>query len=261
VDKEAAVSDGEERKRPNANYRLSKTKTNPDEIVYHYDRERRLENAPQAVRDLYTQAEQKRPKFLGMNVGNRFQVIMMVFILVICAMALAATLAGRNKDASKFGGNTLVIQALRLADEETEASSEEALPSADAPFLSEPASPSETASSEEPASLPEMTSPSGTAPLGAESPESMVIVAIDKTVRNTGFLWNRKPAANFYTGQVDVEILPADAAAGKAPFMQRLRFAAVSPQFFRFTVPFDSDELDIVLKAEGLDLSVKVPVK
>ena len=245
------MSDGEERKRPNANYRLSKTKTNPDEIVYHYDRERRLENAPQAVRDLYTQAEQKRPKFLGMNVGNRFQVIMMVFILVICAMALAATLAGRNKDASKFGGNTLVIQALRLTDEETEVdppqedvlSSEEALPSADASFLSETAS------------------PSGTVPLGSEPPESMVIVAIDKTVRNTGFLWNRKPAANFYTGQVDVEILPADAAAGKAPFMQRLRFAAVSPQFFRFTVPFDSDELDIVLKAEGLDLSVKVPVK
>jgi hypothetical protein len=57
------MSDGNEKRRPNANYKLSPDTVRPEDIVYHYNRERRLEKAPQIVQDLYK--EQPRSRFFG----------------------------------------------------------------------------------------------------------------------------------------------------------------------------------------------------
>ncbi|MCL2600689.1 MAG: hypothetical protein FWD88_05870, partial [Treponema sp.] len=92
----------EEKKRPNANYRLSKTNANPrpEEITYHYDRDRRLEKAPQAVQDLYYKKQEptRRGLFRGASQGGKFQMMLMVFILVICLVTLITVLVGRDGD-------------------------------------------------------------------------------------------------------------------------------------------------------------------
>ena len=54
------MSDSGEKRRPNANYRLSKENANTDEITYYYNREARLAKAPQSVRDLYNEDPPKR---------------------------------------------------------------------------------------------------------------------------------------------------------------------------------------------------------
>ncbi|MCL2191639.1 MAG: hypothetical protein FWB79_06605, partial [Treponema sp.] len=73
-----------DKKRPNANYRLSKTGgAYSSEITYHYDRDRRLEKAPKSVQDLYYREDPPRRSGLFRNVpGGKIQLFTMVVILL-----------------------------------------------------------------------------------------------------------------------------------------------------------------------------------
>jgi len=110
------VSDGEERKRPNANYRLSKESADPDEIVYHYDRERRLEKAPQSVRDLYKDSPPRRFSLLGPLVGSKPRAMLFATIMIASLLIIAISFLNLASDTYDFDGNRLTVQAILFED-------------------------------------------------------------------------------------------------------------------------------------------------
>ena len=108
-------------RRPNAGYSLSRDNGNPrpEEIVYHYSRERRLEKAPEAVRGLYREPEAPRRRglfrFGAGGPGGRVQIFVMASILLVSVLALVATVAGRD-DAVLLAGNRVAVQAGRYEE-------------------------------------------------------------------------------------------------------------------------------------------------
>ena len=84
---------GNEKKRPNAKYKLSNEKINPAmEIVYHYSRESRLAKAPQAVRDLYKEPPRRRFGFLQTLISTRPNAILFGTIVIFCILILIFSL-------------------------------------------------------------------------------------------------------------------------------------------------------------------------
>ena len=106
------MSNNEEKKRrPNANYRLSPKNTNEDEIVYHYNRERRLEKAPQAVRDLYK--DEKAPRFsLFRSLTNtKGKAALFVSIMVMSIFIIMLSIMGYIGGDSELEGNVIEAEA------------------------------------------------------------------------------------------------------------------------------------------------------
>ena len=106
------MSDGDEKRRPNANYRLSKESDNPDRITYHYDRERRLERAPDAVRNLYVQTPPRRFGLFRSLVDSKPRLMMFASIVITCIMLTLVSFLGVGSDSRNFDGNRLTIQAI-----------------------------------------------------------------------------------------------------------------------------------------------------
>ena len=106
------MSDDEEKKRPNANYRLSKEHINAEEITYHYSRERRLEKAPQAVRDLYKEQPRRRFSLLGPLTGSKPQAMMFFSIVIASLMIAAISYLSLASDTYDFDGNRLSVEAI-----------------------------------------------------------------------------------------------------------------------------------------------------
>ena len=106
------MSDSEEKKRPNANYKLSREHIDPEDIVYHYNRERRLEKAPQSVRDLYREEKPKRFSLLRPLVGSRPRAMMFFTIVIASIMIVAISYLNLASDTYDFDGNQLVVQAI-----------------------------------------------------------------------------------------------------------------------------------------------------
>ena len=107
------MNNGEEKKRPNANYKLSYENTPREEIVYHYNRERRLAKAPQAVRDLY-KMEKSPPRFNLLKPLVRTKPLAMMFgtVVVICILVLVISILGLASNSHELEGNQLSIQAV-----------------------------------------------------------------------------------------------------------------------------------------------------
>jgi len=197
---------GEKAKRPNANYRLSRTNENPkpEDIVHRYDRERRLEKAPQSVRDLYLQTEARPRRGLFRGAGGRTQIFTMIAILLVSVFALVSTILGRDGQTHLLDGNRISVQAIRY--------------------------------------------------------ESMVIMALRKTEGGPRPPFSFGPRRAAYTGPVGVEIRPSPGESGSV-FFHRIDFTGESPEFFRFTVPFDAPELLVVLEAGNSSASATVVVE
>jgi len=202
-----------ERKRPNAGYRLSKTREDlrPDEIVYHYDRERRLEKAPKAVRDLYCAEDPPRRSGL-IRAGGRAQLFTMIAILLVSILALAATLLGRDADARDIGGNRVTIQAIRY--------------------------------------------------------DGMIIMALAKTAPSARQFLSLRRVRRPHVGPVAIEVFPIQppeiAAMGLPPqpsFYHSAVFTEESPEFFRFALPFDAEELGLAFRADGWEALARVRVE
>jgi hypothetical protein len=107
-----AMSDGEKQNRPNAHYRLSNENANPDEIVYHYNRDRRLEKAPQAVRDMYRTVPPRRFGFFRSLVDNKPKIAMLITIFILCAMIFIMSTLGVIGDTYSLDGNQLKVEAI-----------------------------------------------------------------------------------------------------------------------------------------------------
>ena len=107
------TNDGEKRKRPNANYKLSYENTSPDEIVFHYNRERRLAKAPKAVQNLY-KVEKSHHRFNLLKPLVRTKPLAMMFgtVVVICILVLVISVLGLAGNSYELEGNQLSIQAV-----------------------------------------------------------------------------------------------------------------------------------------------------
>ena len=107
------MSDTEGKQRPNAHYRLSNENSNPDELVFHYNRERRLEKAPQAVRDLYIEKPRRRFAIFRSLTDSRPKAILFLSIVVICIMIFILAQIGLLSSNYNLEGNQLSIEAVQ----------------------------------------------------------------------------------------------------------------------------------------------------
>jgi hypothetical protein len=104
-------ADDAKKKRPNANYKLSNENTEGTEIVHHYNRERRLEKAPQAVRDMYVEQPRKRLGFFFSLLGTKPNAMLFGTIVLLCLMMLMLSFFGFTGDSRELDGNILSVKA------------------------------------------------------------------------------------------------------------------------------------------------------
>ena len=106
------MGDGEEKKRPNARYQLTNIKTNPDEVTYHYSRERRLAKAPQSVQDLYNEKPRRRFGLFRSLTDSKPKAMLFFTILVMCVAALVFSRVGIFGTTYELEGNEIALQAM-----------------------------------------------------------------------------------------------------------------------------------------------------
>jgi hypothetical protein len=101
--------DDKEKKRPNAKYKLSHEKVQTAEVVYHYNRERRLEKAPQSVRDAYKEPPRRRFGFMHALIGNRPGAMLFGTIIFLCILMLSLSYFGLAGDSRDLDGNLISV--------------------------------------------------------------------------------------------------------------------------------------------------------
>lgn len=102
--------------RPNAKYDLSNenVKIDPDEgLKFYYNRERRLEKAPKAVKDLYTKDKQKF-NLLRPLIADKPRAMIFFTIIILCVVIIMLSLMGFFDKAHTLEGNKLEITGTRF---------------------------------------------------------------------------------------------------------------------------------------------------
>jgi hypothetical protein len=102
--------DNNEKKRPNAKYKLSNENPQVVEIVHYYNREHRLEKASQAVRDLYTEQPRRRFGLLHTLTGSRPNAMLFGTIVFLCVLMLILSFFGFTGDSRELEGNIISIK-------------------------------------------------------------------------------------------------------------------------------------------------------
>lgn len=104
-------------KRPNENYNLSKPDKDYDgkeEIKFHYNRERRLENASHSVQELYTTKKQSsRFNLIAPLIGDKPRIVLLLTILILCVTVLVLSIFNRFTGFHSLDGNRLEISGIR----------------------------------------------------------------------------------------------------------------------------------------------------
>jgi len=183
--------------RPNAKYNLSYPDTagsTSDGLTFHYNRERRLANAPQSVKDLYKTEKKSRFGLFSALVADRPRRMLFFMIVLLCILILILSGLGFFDTSYMFEGNRIEITGTFYED--------------------------------------------------------ITIVVVRKTVRNQ----------NSYTGAVDVALSPAGNNSTDIPiYYHRIFFTMENDEVYRFAVPYNSEELLMVLQTEKntLQLSFK----
>lgn len=105
-------------KRPNAKYSLSNPdNTNPsddEKIIHHYNRERRLANAPKEVQDLYKEQKPFRFGLLGPLVADRPRRFLFFSIIFLCILIFIISRMGFFETRYILEGNRIDISGLRV---------------------------------------------------------------------------------------------------------------------------------------------------
>jgi len=106
------MSDDPGEKRPNANYKLSPDKQHngTQELPFYYNREHRLEKAPEAVRNLYDN-KPIRSGLLHSLVADRPRRFLLVVIILLCLTILVLSLFGYLDNSYSLDGNKIEITA------------------------------------------------------------------------------------------------------------------------------------------------------
>jgi hypothetical protein len=199
------MSDNEEKKRPNANYKLSGENVRNDDMVFYYNREHRLAKAPQAVRDLYKEQPPQKFSLFRPLLSSKPLTLMFVSIVILSLVILAVSFMGLLGDSYVLEGNQLSIRAVKF--------------------------------------------------------EGTIIVAVDKTIKKTGMA-RFFDSDTAYTGPVEIAVQPL-LKAGEFfepddTFLHRIFFTLESQEYYRFSVPFDTEELALVFKSEKGTLALTV---
>jgi hypothetical protein len=199
------MSDDEDKKRPNANYKLSGENVRDEDVVFHYNREHRLAKAPQAVKDLYKEVPVQKFSLFRPLLSSKPLTLMFASIVILSLVILAVSFMGLLGDSYVLEGNQLSIRAVKF--------------------------------------------------------EGTIILAVDKTIKKTGmarFLDSDKA----YTGPVDIAVQPVfkedEPLQQESVFLHRIFFTLDSQEYYRFSVPFDVDELALVFKSEKGTLALTV---
>jgi hypothetical protein len=108
------TAEGKKPARPNA--ALPLTENDPEKgMVFHYSRERRLENAPPEVKALYRDsANPPRFNLLRPLIATRSLAVLFVSMLVLAAITIALSFYTRADESSVLEGNRISVSALRF---------------------------------------------------------------------------------------------------------------------------------------------------
>ena len=190
------MSDSEEKKRPNAKYRLTGENADERDIVYRYNRERRLEYAPQSVRDLYEEDPPRRFGLFKTLINSRPKRMSFASIIILCLAISIVSIFGLTDNSVNLSGNRVSVQAFRL--------------------------------------------------------ENSVNIVLQKSVRNNLMSRFNQP----YTGAVHIAVVASDIEENI--YFYRVLFTPERSEEFRFTVPFDSDTLTVVMQTETRTVTATV---
>ena len=106
-------------KRPNASYNLSKPdsigdkKIDESNLNFYYNRDRRLEKAPQSVRDLYTVEKRRRFGILHSLVSTKPKAILFISILILCVGILLLSITGYFDRGFMLDGNMIMVRGIK----------------------------------------------------------------------------------------------------------------------------------------------------
>jgi hypothetical protein len=110
----------EKKTRPNAKYRLSKESPSvinadgQDGLTFYYNRERRLEKAPQSVKNLYLEQKRKGLGFKRTFLSTKSNAILFFTIVILIAAIFLLSIGGYFDKSYKLEGNRLSIKGTRF---------------------------------------------------------------------------------------------------------------------------------------------------
>jgi hypothetical protein len=110
------MSDSEEKRRPNANYRISKENVPAEGIVFHYNRENRLLRAPKAVQDLYKTEPPRKFSLIRPLTSSKPMTMMFVSVMVLAVFMLVLSFMGLIGDSYTLDGNRITVQAMQYEE-------------------------------------------------------------------------------------------------------------------------------------------------
>ncbi|MCL2805628.1 MAG: hypothetical protein FWD26_06790 [Treponema sp.] len=187
--------------RPNAKYNLSNLddknhldkKENEEKLHFYYNRERRLENAPDSVKNLYKEQKKNQFSLLGPLLADKPRRMLFILIIVMCAGILVLSITGYFDTSYTLEGNRIDVTAAGF--------------------------------------------------------EGTTIVVLKKTAKNTGA----------YSGSVDIAVTPiVKSGEDQYPvFTHRVFFTYETEEIYRFVVPFDAEELVMLLQNEKNTLQMR----
>jgi len=102
------------KQRPNANYNLSRpdnSVTGNEELVFYYNRERRLEKAPEAVKQFYKNDQKLRTGFFYSLVADRPRKFLFLMIVLFCLGILLLNIFGYFDTTHSLDGNKIGVKA------------------------------------------------------------------------------------------------------------------------------------------------------
>ncbi|MDR0464386.1 MAG: hypothetical protein LBG94_04620 [Treponema sp.] len=179
--------------RPNAKYNLSYPDTASEGLTFHYNRERRLANAPESVQDIYKEEKKSRFGLFGVLVADRPRRMLFFMIVLLCFLILILSRLEFFDTSHILEGNRIEITGTFYEDS--------------------------------------------------------TIVLVKKTVKNQ----------NSYTGAVDIAVSVNTEADQIPVYYHRIFFTLENEEIYRFAVPYNSEELLMILQTEKntLKLSFK----
>jgi hypothetical protein len=201
------MSDNGEKRRPNANHKLSGENVPAEGIVFHYNRENRLLRAPKAVQDLYKTESPRKFSLLRPLTSSKPMTMMFVSVLVLSVFLLVLSFMGLIGDSYTLDGNRITVQAIQY--------------------------------------------------------EEAIIVVLKKSPKKDVF-FRFSGASEPYTGAVEIAIQPSikAATAQNQPvediFYHKVFFTHKPTEVYRFSIPFDAEELAFVFRTEKKNLSIMV---
>jgi hypothetical protein len=109
----------ENEKRPNVKYNLSNPdnkKTSEEGLTFYYNRERRLENAPKEVQDLYNDHKPARFGLFRTLIADKPRKILFFSIILLCILIFMLSRMGFFETKHILDGNRIDITGIRIED-------------------------------------------------------------------------------------------------------------------------------------------------